>query len=47
MLGYFSGIALSLFFKRKVFIRNMSAGVLAGYSLSENQEVFNKLIPKW
>ncbi|CAD8077266.1 unnamed protein product [Paramecium primaurelia] len=41
-VGYFVGVAASVFFKRRAFIRNLSAGVFAGFAFNENQEAFNR-----
>lgn len=42
IIGYFVGAAASVFFRRKAFIRNLSAGVFAGYAFGANQDAFNR-----
>ncbi|CAD8179836.1 unnamed protein product [Paramecium octaurelia] len=41
-VGYFVGVAASVFFKRRTFIRNLSAGLFAGFAFNENQDAFNR-----
>ncbi|CAD8085037.1 unnamed protein product [Paramecium sonneborni] len=41
-LGYFVGVGASLFFKRRAFIRNLSAGLFAGFAYSENRDAFHR-----
>ena len=39
-MGFTAGLALSIFFKRKLMIATYSGGITAGYSFQKNRQYF-------